>query len=690
MKRKLCMKKPYLEEYIDTTKLSLGLQYLRSNHPSYTNVKPLIMSLQDALNEEKPPHLRNQDHFALKVANWLTEETSEVSIHVNNDSDDTGIQTMSLDEALTEEIQRFRQLEVEDHCQQELEAMSIEQDSESFYSAMSIDYSDDLEDEKNIETMSLDNFLTKERGNSPNEENRIDVMDPETTTIPENLFLDHSSDEEEEEIESPFITTTCLIPENPETRVIVNTSSETMKKKLKTSSDVVCEVAPGEGKVVTNYLREEDFDIAGFPRHFPDGKYGLNDKNRPRRITPQQYFTQRLLNVDKRFAKDFDFLFVAQQYVERYALERQIDVSMQKGNVLKTNDGTKVIQTKDAFSVFKSIPGTPAYWQTYRNEIFAKIEQLGPFHLFFTLSCAEAKWPEMITAILQAEGNTISFLTNPWDGKEESIHVNGIPLKEFCSNLPKTKMLMDNIVVITQMFDNRVKAFIKNIFASNPSLPIKHYSYRIEFQMRGMPHVHGIAWLDLTKDEEKTCLLEDKTFNPKNMTKLIEKWVSCELPSDNEELKSLVEEVNVHHHTHSCRKRGLECRFDFPKLPSDTTIVAEPLKADEPDREEKLKKYDDIKARVKGKLAYDFKLKEKEKLPPDLVITYDLDTLLKELGITMEDYEEALKNSERGAQVILKRKPCEAFVNNYNAEYLLAWKANIDVQLCLDTYAVVS
>ena len=53
MKRKLCYKKPYKEEEIDTTQLSLGLQYLISNHKSYYNVKPLIMSLQDALDEEK-------------------------------------------------------------------------------------------------------------------------------------------------------------------------------------------------------------------------------------------------------------------------------------------------------------------------------------------------------------------------------------------------------------------------------------------------------------------------------------------------------------------------------------------------------------------------------------------------------------------------------------------------------------
>ena len=43
--------------------------------------------------------------------------------------------------------------------------------------------------------------------------------------------------------------------------------------------------------------------------------------------------TQRLLNVDKRFSKDPDWLFIAQQYVERHAIERQISISYQKGKI---------------------------------------------------------------------------------------------------------------------------------------------------------------------------------------------------------------------------------------------------------------------------------------------------------------------------------------------------------------------
>ena len=86
----------------------------------------------------------------------------------------------------------------------------------------------------------------------------------------------------------------------------------------------------GEGKIPTNNQREETWDIDGFPRHLCDGKFGLNYK-RPKKINPQPYFSQRLTNVDKRFSKDADWVFIAQQYVERFALERQISISYQKG-----------------------------------------------------------------------------------------------------------------------------------------------------------------------------------------------------------------------------------------------------------------------------------------------------------------------------------------------------------------------
>ena len=49
----------------------------------------------------------------------------------------------------------------------------------------------------------------------------------------------------------------------------------------------------------------------------------------------------------------------------------------------------------------------------------------------------------------------------------------------------------------------------------------------------------------------------------------------------------------------------------------------------------------------------------------------DLDDFLGELNILSKDYHEALKFSERGKTIILKRKLNERKVNNYHPHFLL-------------------
>ena len=51
------------------------------------------------------------------------------------------------------------------------------------------------------------------------------------------------------ENENPFLVSTCLQPEDPEANIIVNNSSEPLKKKRKLNSNTIYEVAPGENKV---------------------------------------------------------------------------------------------------------------------------------------------------------------------------------------------------------------------------------------------------------------------------------------------------------------------------------------------------------------------------------------------------------------------------------------------------------
>ena len=48
------------------------------------------------------------------------------------------------------------------------------------------------------------------------------------------------------------------------------------------------------------------------------------------------------------------------------------------------------------------------------------------------------------------------------------------------------------------------------------------------------------------------------------------------------------------------------CRFDFPKLPSNKTLVAKPVPKDNPDRKMILEKSRDIKEKVKARLTEQF------------------------------------------------------------------------------------
>ena len=94
----------------------------------------------------------------------------------------------------------------------------------------------------------------------------------------------------------------------------------------------------------------------------------------------------------------------------------------------------------------------------------------------------------------------------------------------------------------------------------------------------GMPHVHGVLWL---KEEiVRPYLKENGEFNLETVHELIDTWTSCSLDTGDEELDDLVKEVNTHHHTSSCQKKGF-CRFNFPRLPSRRTIVATPLEVPE-------------------------------------------------------------------------------------------------------------
>ena len=70
-------------------------------------------------------------------------------------------------------------------------------------------------------------------------------------------------------------------------------------------------------------------------------------------------------------------------------------------------------------------------------------------------------------------------------------------------------------------------------------IELSEYSYRVEFQARGMPHIHGVAWIskDELADREITGYLCDHV---KETEALAMELISCELPDSDNELRSIV------------------------------------------------------------------------------------------------------------------------------------------------------
>ena len=139
------------------------------------------------------------------------------------------------------------------------------------------------------------------------EENKDDTQqDLESETIDpisqEEKELSNQSDDQDEEetnmlhsvkmFQSEQNGNTCLMHQNPEEEIVENFTARPIRKKKKVDSTKSFEIAPGEGKTPTNWLREDNFDAKGFPRLYPTGKFALHH-DRKVKIPAQKFFLQR-------------------------------------------------------------------------------------------------------------------------------------------------------------------------------------------------------------------------------------------------------------------------------------------------------------------------------------------------------------------------------------------------------------
>ena len=107
-----------------------------------------------------------------------------------------------------------------------------------------------------------------------------------------------------------------------------------------------------------------------------------------------------------------------------------------------------------------------------REIIIAMIDALG-LPTIFTHSAVDHVWPELAQLICPEEPDS------------KKTHV---------------KAVVDNLALADWFFFHRIQKFMDTFYVD--ALGATDYCLRFEWQHRGSPHVHGLAWLPNTPDVE--------------------------------------------------------------------------------------------------------------------------------------------------------------------------------------------
>ncbi|KAJ1518827.1 hypothetical protein ONE63_011559 [Megalurothrips usitatus] len=116
-----------------------------------------------------------------------------------------------------------------------------------------------------------------------------------------------------------------------------------------------------------------------------------------------------------------------------------------------------------------NLRGTRSYWHARGKELLAMVEQLGLPTLFFTLSAADLHWPDLF-----------HFLAPGEDPKT-------------MTSTRRRKLVEENPSKVDEFFTLRGQTFIEKVLKKK--FEVEDLWFRIEYQHRGSPHIHGVLWL---------------------------------------------------------------------------------------------------------------------------------------------------------------------------------------------------
>ncbi|XP_072572246.1 uncharacterized protein [Paramormyrops kingsleyae] len=430
--------------------------------------------------------------------------------------------------------------------------------------------------------------------------------------------------------------------------------------------DGIMAMAPAEGNNPVRLLTDETNEAKCFPVLFPKGT-GTFHERRNEKLTLSRYLNTRILNADGRFAKNLDYIFYGQYLSELQQVVSNVSIALRKGydvwdkstitseTLTNAESLQRMLNYDEGYKFLRPIRGTPVFWQSVQKDLFAMVRQLGIPTWFCSFSSADLRWTELMTVIFKQDGIDAQSAELEWS--------------ERCA------LLKNNPVTAARMFDHRFHCFLKDVIMSEaqPIGKIVDYFYRVEFQQRGSPHTHCLFWVE---DAPKVGKDEDD-----EVAAFIDRFVTCEMPEDDDEMHEIICSVQQHSKRHSktCKKKGTTCRFNFPRPPSNRTFLSSHKLGNAETDGKHLKK--EVAAAIMKKVKHALLNTEAK---------YDsVDSLFDAIHLNQEVFEAAYSRLTKNTSIVLKRRPCEVWVNQYNRDLLRCWNANMDIQFVVDAYSCI-
>ncbi|CAB3987819.1 ATP-dependent DNA helicase PIF1 [Paramuricea clavata] len=424
--------------------------------------------------------------------------------------------------------------------------------------------------------------------------------------------------------------------------------------------DKIISFAPGEGNRPLGLFTDKDSEFLSFPTIY----CGKRQADNSERLVPVHYSTLckwELRSKDRRVAQSVPNIFYKLKKLQIRQIQGSASLSLRKcktkgktytaGDLKSESSVNKLINLDEGFRVLRNLRGSPPYFERCKKDLFAMIRQLGKPTWFCSFSAAETRWIHLI--------KILGRLIDNKDYTDDEV-------KQMTWQ-KKSELIQKDPVTCARNFEQMVQLFIHNFIKSSghPIGEVVDFFYRVEFQQRGSPHIHGLFWIKNAPEYGKD--------SDEDIAKFVDRYVSCKADSDD-----LTELVNLQRHKHSktCKKRGHDvCRFNFPLPPMPRTIVLEPLS--ETDVDENVA---DILKKALQRICSLL-----DSIKADETMTFV--EFLQKLDLSEQQYIKAIRLSLKNSTLLLKRSPAEIRINCYNPNLLRAWKANMDIQFVLDPYA---